>query len=97
MAGKGLNKDEPTLGDVLKEVQGFGNRLAVLENWKISEDAYRAALAQVKNEERQAKNDNNSAEVNKRRLEILKQVGIVLALIAAILYAYAATKGITVK
>lgn len=92
---------EPTNGDLLKEIKGVKDMqiaqskdVTVLMNWKIQEDAYRAALAKVKSDEEQAKYQGLRDGEIKRRTEIMKQIGIVLALIVAILYAYAATHGI---
>lgn len=85
---------EPTLSDVLDEVQKMNNRVVVLENWKVNEDAYRAALARVKEEEAKEKQEKSHDILLQRRTEIMKQVGIVLGLITVILYAYMATNGI---
>jgi demethoxyubiquinone hydroxylase (CLK1/Coq7/Cat5 family) len=83
-----------TLAELSHDVREIDNRVLSLEKWKASEDAYRAALAQIKNDEREAKNEAVAIDAAKRRTEITKQAGIVLGLIAAILYAYATTKGI---
>lgn len=85
---------EPTNAELLKELKEFGQRLLILEDWKRNEDAYRAALAKVKSEEKENKQSEQSDEMIKRRTEIMKQVGIVLALLIAILYAYASSRGI---
>lgn len=89
-----MAENEPTNAELLKEIKGLGDRLLILEDWKRNEDAYRAALAKVKAEEKEQKSSAQSDEIAKRRTEIMKQVGIVLALVIAILYAYAASKGI---
>lgn len=89
-----MSDQEPTNTEILNEIRGISARLLIIEDWKRNEDAYRAALAKVKSEEQQQKADSRSDDFAKRRTEIMKQVGIVLGLIAAILYAYAATKGI---
>lgn len=85
---------EPTNADIIKEVRTISDRLLIIEDWKRNEDAYRAALAKVKSEESSAKKEARDDDAAKRRTEIMKQVGIVLGLVVAILYAYAATKGI---
>lgn len=85
---------QPTNAEILQEVQAMSGRLLVIEDWKRSEDAYRAALAQVKAEEKESKTTSQNDDFMKRRTEIMKQVGIVLGLIAAILYAYASTRGV---
>lgn len=91
-------KKEPSNSELIKEVRdmytGLDGRVVHLENWKRNEDAYRAALSQVKNEELQDKTQTRADADSRRRTEILKQIGIVLGLIIAILYAYMATKGI---
>lgn len=89
MAGR-----EPTNADILKAVGDVSGRVTDLENWKLQEDAYRAALARIKDEEASDKMNNLKTDEAKRRTEIMKQLGIVLGLIIAILYAYMATKGI---
>lgn len=89
-----MAEHEPTNADIIKEVRSISDRLLILEDWKRNEDAYRAALAKVKSEEKETKSEAAASEYAKRRTEIMKQVGIVLGLIVAILYAYAATKGI---
>lgn len=85
---------EPSNAEILNAIKGVSDRVIVLEDWKRNEDAYRAALAKVKSEEQEAKVSSQADDFAKRRTEIMKQVGIVLGLVAAILYAYAATKGI---
>lgn len=96
-----MSNKEPTNSDLLKEIKGVKDMqmsqakdISHLMNWKLQEDAYKAALKQVKHEEDQAKIAGMRDGDFKRRTEIMKQAGIVLALIIAILYAYAATHGI---
>lgn len=94
-------KQQPTNSDLMKEIREVksmqtsqGDRISTLELWKVSEDAYRAALARVKDEEEDNKfRKLRDGELSKRS-EVLKQVGIILGLITAILYAYLSTKGI---
>lgn len=85
---------EPTSSEIIQSIKGVSDRVIILEDWKRNEDAYRAALAKVKDEEQQSRTTGEADAFAKRRTEIMKQVGIVLGLLAAILYAYAATKGI---
>lgn len=86
---------QPTNADILSELKDLGKRVLVVEDWKRSEEAYRAALAQVKAEEKAAKSEAGNDEYMKRRTEIMKQIGIILGLVVLILSAYAATKGIS--
>lgn len=85
---------EPTNADILKAVSDMSGRIQALENWKLQEDAYRAALARVKDEEAKERSNKLTTDEAKKRTELMKQAGIVLGLIIAILYAYMATKGI---
>lgn len=85
---------EPTNADILKAVSDMSDRVRTLENWKLQEDAYRAALARVKDEEAKERSNKLTTDEAKKRTELMKQAGIVLGLIIAILYAYMATKGI---
>lgn len=89
-----MSDKQPTNKEIMKEVKGVGERLLILEDWKRNEDAYRAALAQVKADEKESKGEARADDMAQQWKGILKQAGIVLGLIAAILYAYAATKGI---
>lgn len=90
-----MTDKEPTNKELAKEVKSLHERLLPLEDWKRSEDAYRAALAQVKAEEKESKGEARAEDMAKQWKGILKQAGIVLGLVAAILYAYAASKGIS--
>lgn len=79
--------NEPTNKEILKEIRDMNTRIIALETWKVSEDAFKAAMVLVRQEEKEAKYDS-------KRNEIFKQTSIILGLIATILAAYAATKGI---
>lgn len=92
---------QPSNSDILravKEVKDMQTSQAkdinILMNWKIAEDAYRAALAKVKSEDEQSKYTGLRDNELKKRTELIKQIGIVVGLIVAILYAYAVTHGI---
>lgn len=94
-------KKQPTNADLLTELKAVkdmqavqGKDISTLMNWKVAEDAYRAALKQVKVDEEDAKFTSLRDGELKKRTEILKQIGIIAAIIIAILYAYAATHGI---
>lgn len=87
--------------EVLKELKAIKdmqlaqeNRLANIEQWKIAEDAYRAALKQVRGDEKQRKKDKQDDEVSKAWLKVLKEIYPILLTIGAILYFYASSHGI---
>lgn len=84
----------PSNSDILKELKTMNQRIDVLEQWKVSEDAYRAALKQIKRDDEESKYTNLRDKELTSRTDIWKQVMIVLGLIIAGLYAYLATKGI---
>ena len=94
-------RKEPTNADLLREFKTVkdmqisqGKDISILMNWKVAEDAYRAALAKVKSDEEQSKFQGLRDGELKKRTELIKQMGIVIMLVIAILYAYAATHGI---
>lgn len=89
-----MSPTEPTNAELDQEIKAIDNRVLTLEDWKRDEDAYRAAVARVKAEEATDRNRRASDSETKKRTEIMKQVGIILALITAILYAYASTHGV---
>lgn len=65
----------------------MNSRVASLETWRISQDAYKTALQEVRKEDK-AKADQE------KKSEIFKQVTIILGLVIAILTALAATQGV---
>jgi hypothetical protein len=92
---------QPSNSDILKAVKQLKDMqvaqakdIGILMNWKIAEDAYRAALAKVKSDDEQSKYQGLRDNELKKRTELIKQAGIVVALIIAILYAYATTHGV---
>lgn len=92
---------QPSNSDILKAVKAVkelqvsqAKEIGILMNWKLQEDAYRAALAKVKSEEEESKYQGLRDNEIKKRTELIKQIGIVAALIIAILYAYATTHGV---
>ena len=89
-----LGELENEIADVKEVVKEHGTDIKALKDWKTSEDAYRAAVAQVKKDEDANSSSALRNEELKRRTEMIKQAGIVLGLVAAILYAYATTHGI---
>jgi hypothetical protein len=82
------------LDAALQEIKNMSNRLVAIEQWKLAEDAYKAALLQVRAEDRETKTNRLKSDEGKAWLNILKQAGIILGIVAAILYAYAAQRGI---
>lgn len=90
----GEGNKQPTNREIITAIEAVSTRVENLETWKRNEDAYRAALAKVKEEEQSQKQSNRDDTYYKRRTELMKQGAIVLGLIAAILYAYMTTKGI---
>lgn len=94
-------RKQPTNADLLKEFKVIKDMqiaqakdINILMQAKVAEDAYRAALKQVKDDEETAKYTNLRDGELKKRTEILKQIGIIAGIIIAILYAYASTHGI---
>lgn len=84
--------------DDIKEVKKMqttqGQDIESLKRWKIAEDAYRAALKQVRKEEQEDQYGKLKTKEAKAWLDILKQLGPIITIVGALLYAYAATKGI---
>lgn len=80
----------PTNADILAELKDMNYRIINLETWKIAEDAARKAIRDYKTSEYNAHKDTETKEW----VKVAKQVGIVLGIVIAILYAYAATKGL---
>lgn len=94
---------QPPNSEILKAVKEVkdmqaaqAREIKVLTDWKQHEDAYRAALKQVKDEEAQEKTTGQKDSDFQKRTEIMKQVGIVLALIIALLSAYGIAHGVRV-
>lgn len=86
-----------TLDDVLAEVKEIkqmqvaqGKDIETALAWQRAEDAYRAALAKVRQEDRQATQDATS----KAWLKVVKELYPILVIVAAILYAYAQAHGV---
>lgn len=88
------NGQQPTNADILKEIRDMSARVLILESWKTNEDAYRAALAQIKLDQENDRFTGLRDGELKRRTEVMKQIGIILGLIVVILYAYTSTHGI---
>lgn len=80
-------KIQPTNSDIIREIQKMNSRLGVLESWKERIEIGKAAIDEYKKEEKINRDSN-------QRREIFKQTGIVLALIAAVLYVYLESHGV---
>lgn len=65
----------------------MNQRIGVLENWKEKIEIGKAAVDEYKKEEKTNRDSN-------QRREIFKQAGVVLALIAAVLYVYLEAHGV---
>jgi hypothetical protein len=84
----------PTNGDILRKLESMDNTLqatvkdvTILKDWHLSETAARQAVEEYRKEQQ-------AGAKNKAWMEIAKQVGIVLSIVIAILYAYASSKGL---
>lgn len=80
-------KKNPTNADIYRKLDDVSNRVGVLEEWKRGLDIAKQAVDEYK------KDEQSRRESNQRR-EVLKQVGIILALVAAVLYVYLEAHGI---
>lgn len=87
-------KKNPTNLDILKELQVMGQRISALEQWKIADDAAKAAVREYRREEERGIRDGLQNRQAKTWTEVGKQLAVVLGIIATILYAIAATRGI---
>lgn len=74
-------------GELSRQLNGMNNRVLALEEWKRGLDIAKQAVTEYKNDEQQRRDAN-------QKREVIKQVGIVLALIAAVLYVYLEAHGI---
>lgn len=72
----------------------MNSRIGALEQWKIAEDAARAAVKEYREGEEKSRINSLKHREAKAWMDILKQVGIILGIVTAILYAYASTRGI---
>lgn len=83
-------KKSPTNADLAEEIRDLKKMVsplladvAVLKDWKMAEDAYKAARLQLKEEEREDTRD-----------QVWRQTGKILGLVVLALGAYLAGKGI---
>lgn len=76
---------------VMKEMRAdvnvMRNDVNALQQWKLHEDAFKAALKTVKDEEAKEK-------FGKLRTDVMKQLLYVLGMVGAVLATYVATRGI---
>lgn len=82
------------LDDILSEIRIMNQRIGALEQWKIASDAATAAVEKYKADEATASRNRLASNEAKSKTEVFKQVGYILALGGAILYAVAASKGL---
>lgn len=87
-------KQTPTNSDLLREIREVrdmqisqGQHIDTLLRWKEAQDIAKSAVDEYKRQEQ-------SDRFDRQKKEILKQVGIVLGLVATVLYVYLQTKGI---
>lgn len=83
--------------DILKEVkevrkmqEAQADDIRSLKLWKQAEDAYKAALLQVRADEK----TKNQDEASKQWLKILREIYPIIGILGALLYAVAASRGI---
>lgn len=53
----------PTNGDLYRKLDSMDTRIATLEQWKIAEDAAKAAVSNYRRQELQSKRDKSKMEV----------------------------------
>lgn len=80
-------KANPTNADIYRKLDGVSNRVTTLEEWKRGLDIAKQAVDEYKKDE----TANRTAQ---QKRELLKQAGIVLALIAGVLYIFLESHGI---
>lgn len=85
---------EPTTRQLRKDIDGIDVRLGTAENWIERQELYKQVLADVKKQELADDKQKRSDEFQAKKMEVYKQLAIILGLVAVILSAYAATKGI---
>jgi predicted acetyltransferase len=90
-------KKSPTNADLANEIRDVKKMVAplvqdvqVLKDWKLQQDAYKDALASIKEEEKQSASEKEVVA----RTEVWVKAGKVLGLIAVLLTAYLAGRGI---
>lgn len=79
--------NKPTYSELKDEISGVDMRVVTLERWRTKEEAFKAALLQVRKEEKETK-------LEAKKMEIYKQVLVVLGLLVTILTAIAATRSL---
>ena len=78
---------EAKLDQALKEMKAMTIRLGVVEQWKVSEEAYKAARADVMQEEAESKKNQQDAELKSSMIKTLKDLSPVLTAAGILLYA----------
>lgn len=87
MAAQG--KRNYTNADIIKRLEGMDNRLQLMETWKISQEAGRAAVDEYKRQEVNNKNNQDRDSMYSSIKDLMPYVILVLGSIAALIYAYA--------
>lgn len=85
---------QPTNAEILTEIKGVkavqniqSRDIDILKEWKRQEDAYRAALKAVKDDEKEERRDAQEAELKSSMIKTLKELSPILTAGALLLYA----------
>lgn len=96
-----MTADNPTNADLLKEIRairGEQNKmrsdLDVVIEWKRGLEIGKAAVDEYKRQQSDEQRQKLESRAARSKTEVLKQLGYILALGGAILYAFAASRGI---
>lgn len=88
-------KSNPTIRDVYHDIQEIKDMqltqaadIVILKDWKAKQEIAKQAIEEYKQQEETERQSNLGNRERAKKIEVLKQVSIVLALLAAILYAY---------
>lgn len=85
---------QPTNQDLLKELRDIksvqnlqAKDIEALKVWKMAEDAYRAALKQVRGEEADEKKEQQTAQLKSSAIKVLRDLSPILTALGILLYA----------
>lgn len=84
----------PTNSDIMKKLDSMDGRLIVVENWRRETEIAKKAVEEYQAEQDRKQKAKLETKKTKETTELIKQIGVVVAIIIAILYAWAATNGI---
>ena len=84
------DKRNPTNADIIRKLDHMNTRIDALETWKITSDAAREAIAEYKRSEIHSSVRKSDSRVN---AELVKNIGIALTIILALITAILAGKG----